>query len=209
MSFICSNDFIKGGIVVSLLWFFWFQPDENITEKRKKIINVLVSCLLAIAFGRLLDRVLPFSQRPVFNPNLVSFFPNPSVARGLDFHSSMPSDHAVMFFALATGIFLISKRIGIITFIYISCFVLFPRIYLGYHYATDIIVGGLIGILIPLIYSRINISNLISDKTLSFSLKYKGIFFLLFFWLSFQIGTMFDSSREIAHYFAVILHHFI
>jgi undecaprenyl-diphosphatase len=202
MNFICNNDLIKGGIVVSLLWFFWFRPCENILEKRSKIINALVSCLLAIFIGRLLARLLSFRQRPVLNLDLVSFFPNPHIAEGLDFNSSMPSDHAVMFFALATGIFLISKKAGLITFIYTSCFILFPRIYLGYHFATDIITGGIVGILIPLVYSFNSISAVINKKIMDFSVKYTGVFFLLFFLLSFQIGTMFDSSREIAHYLA-------
>jgi len=205
--FISTNDFLKGGIVVSLLWFFWFQGDKNINEKRRQIICTLVSCLIAIAIGRLLARVLIFRERPVLNENYASFFPNKHIADGLYLNSSMPSDHAVMFCALATGIFLISKKIGILAYIYISCFVLFPRVYLGYHYATDIITGAAIGISITLIYSFIKISDDISSRVMQFSIRYKGLFYLLFFWLSFQIGTMFDSSRMIAHYIGILILH--
>lgn len=177
MLFICTNDFLKGGIVVSLFWFFWFQDDENINERRRRVICALVSCLIAIVIGRLLARFLPFSERPVLNENYASFFPNKHVADGLDLESSMPSDHAVMFCALATGIFLISKKIGILTFIYIFCFVLFPRIYLGYHYATDVIVGMAVGISITLIYAYTKISDKVSSRVMSFSIRYKGLFY--------------------------------
>jgi len=200
MLLIVDNNFIKGVIVVSLLWFFWFQNDESLVSKRNKIISVLISCLMGICIGRLLARVLPFSQRPVLNAGLTAFFPNEHVADGLDLNSSMPSDHAVMFFALATGIFLISKKVGLLTFIYVSCFVLFPRIYLGYHYATDIIAGAIVGTLTTLFYFNIKISQDISKRVLKFSSNYPGLFYLLFFWLAFQIGTMFDSSREIGHF---------
>lgn len=76
MGFIGSNDFIKGGIVVSLLWFFWFQANENHENifTRKKVINTLVSCVIAIAVGRLLAQILPFRMRPLLNPHLPFLF---------------------------------------------------------------------------------------------------------------------------------------
>ncbi|MEO7087466.1 MAG: phosphatase PAP2 family protein [Bacteroidia bacterium] len=176
------------------------NKDKDLDEKRKKVITVLISCLIAIAFGRLLARLLPFRQRPVLDSLLTFLYPDPHIADGLHLKSSMSSDHAVMFLALVTGIFLISKRIGLITFIYVSCFVFLPRIYLGLHYPTDILVGGLLGVVITLIISNIRITDQISQRILNFSTKYSEIFYVLFFWLSFQIGTMFDSSRAIEHY---------
>lgn len=207
MLFISDNDFLKGGIIVSILWFFWMNKDKDLDGKRKKVITVIISCLIAIAFGRLLTRVLPFRQRPVLNSVLTFLYPDPHVADSMDLASSMPSDHSVMFLALVTGIFLISKRIGLLSFIYVSCFVLLPRIYLGLHYPTDILAGGIVGILITLIISNISITDKISQRILNFSSKYSGIFYVLFFWLSFQIGTMFDSSRAIEHYLVTLFLH--
>jgi undecaprenyl-diphosphatase len=204
---IVDNDFIKGGIVVSLLWFFWFRSNGVLTV-RKKVISALFSCLVSIAVGRLLSLSLPFRIRPLLNPHFTFLFPT-NQANWIDSASSMPSDHAVMFFALATGIFLISKKIGLLVYFYVSFFILFPRIYLGFHFPTDVLVGAALGTLIALIFSYKRICDPINLKVISFSDKHSGIFYLLFFWLTFQIGTMFNSSRGILHYLMTEMHHLI
>ena len=205
--FIASNDFLKGGIVVSIFWYFWFQNDTKLNEKRERIIMSMVSCFLAIFVGRILARLLPFRSRPVLNPNFSMFFPSKSVVHGLELESSLPSDHAVMFFALATGIFFISRRTGIFTYFYISIFVCFPRIYLGLHYPSDIVLGAIIGIVVTLVYFHLKFGRILAQKALVFYGNFPGIFFLLFFWMCFQIGTMFDSVREIEHFiFSSLLH---
>jgi undecaprenyl-diphosphatase len=202
MYFISDNDFLASGIVVSVFWFFWFHNDQQdiLVQKRKKIINALIGCLIAIVIGRLLTHILPFTVRPVLNPDLANLFPFQRAADDLNLNNSMPSDHAILYFALATGIFLISKKVGIITFIYIFLIGNFPRIYLGYHYPIDIFVGAMVGILITLLYSKIWISDVINERVLKFSTNYTGLFYVLFFLLTYQIGTMFDSLRDIQHY---------
>jgi undecaprenyl-diphosphatase len=208
MFFISDNDFLASGIVVSVFWFYWFQQNNDIVEKRKKIINALISCLIAIAVGRLLTRILPFTIRPVLNPDLTNLYPFHTVADTLNSNSSMPSDHAVLYLALATGIYLISKKVGVIALIYIFTFGLFPRVYLGLHYPIDIFVGGIVGILITLIYSHLKIAAQINQKILNFSTKYPGIFYVMFFWLSYQIGTMFISIRDMQHYIVTTIKQF-
>lgn len=204
---IVDNDFIKGGIVVSLLWFFWFRSDGILTV-RKKVINTLFSCLVAIAVGRLLSLYLPFRIRPLLNPHFMFLFPT-NQAKWIDSASCMPSDHAVMFFALATGIFLISKKIGILVYFYVSLFILFPRIYLGFHFPTDVLAGAALGTLIALLFSYKKICDPITLRVIFFSDKHSGVFYLLFFWLTFQIGTMFNSSRDILHYLMSEMGHFV
>ncbi len=208
MFFVSNNDFFSSGIVVSVFWFYWFHENNDILEKRKKIINALIGCLIAIAVGRVLTRVLPFTIRPVLNPDLTNLFPFHAIADDLNMNSSMPSDHAVLYLALVTGVFLISKKAGLISLLYIFTIGLLPRVYLGLHYPIDILVGGIAGILVTLIYSQLKISNQINQKVLNFSTKYPGIFYVLFFWLSYQIGTMFISIRDMLHYVVTTIKYF-
>ncbi|HXR83641.1 MAG TPA: phosphatase PAP2 family protein [Hanamia sp.] len=208
MFFLSNDDFLASGIVVSVFWFYWFQQDKDIIEKRKKIINALISCLIAIAVGRLLTRVLPFTIRPVLNPDLTDLYPFHAVADNLNSNSSMPSDHAVLYLALVMGIYLISKKAGLLSLIYIFAVGLFPRVYLGLHYPMDIFVGGIVGVLITLIYSHLKINNKINQKILNFSTNYPGLFYVLFFILSYQIASMFISMRDMQHYIVTTIKQF-
>lgn len=62
---------------------------------------------------------------------------------------SFPSDHATIFFCLATIVFLqMSSRWGVIMFV-IAASIGFARIFAGVHYPADVIMGALIGVVTP------------------------------------------------------------
>ena len=200
MNFIIDDYFIKGGIIVSLFWFFWFHKSNKINYNRKGIIISVLSTFIAIIVAKLLELILPFRIRPAYNPEVIFLRPYRFSDYGLDKWSSFPSDHAVMFFALATGIFLISKKIGTLVYLYVFFIICFPRMYLGLHYPTDILVGALIGIFVTFLVSMLKICDFIVSKVFEFSLKYEGLFYALFFLLSFQIATMFSEIRTMGLY---------
>lgn len=132
MAFFADNIFIKGGILVSILWFFWFSKSNRITFIRERIIIGMFSCIVSLFVARGMSNLLSFRLRPRYNPQLHFLIPYNSVHNELISWSSFPSDHAVLYFVLATGIFLISKKIGIFSYLYVFFIICFPRIYLGY-----------------------------------------------------------------------------
>ncbi len=200
MVFIADDNFIKGGVIVSILWFFWFQKSSKIIFNRECIIIAIISCLVAMVVARVMASSLPFRLRPILNTDLNFVKPFGSTAASLESWSSFPSDHAVMFFSLATGIFLISKKVGILTYLYVLIFICFPRVYLGYHYATDILAGAIIGVLITLIVSTNKISQPVSQKVFQFSSRYTGLFYTLFFLLAYEISRLFFEIRVAGGY---------
>jgi len=70
------------------------------------------------------------------------------VARSSDF--SFPSDHAVMAGAVAAGIFLVSRRLGLAAAL-AAVLMAFTRVYVGAHYPGDVIVGLLFGAVVTLV----------------------------------------------------------
>jgi undecaprenyl-diphosphatase len=197
---IVDNALLKGGVVVSMLWYLWFRKSDKITLTRERVIISIISCIIAIFVGRLLARVLPFRLRPLVDPAFAQFYHNKSMADSFDMASSFPSDHAVMFFALATGIFLISKRLGVFSFLYVFFVICFPRMYLGLHYPTDILAGAVVGIITSLVLASSKLWHPLTERVLQISNKYTGLFYVFFFLFSFEISTLFDSLRAIVHF---------
>ena len=140
------NHLVKGGVLAMLLWWAWFKTGETHAHNREKITSTLFSCVFGFMLARALALTLPFRLRPRHNPNLPFSLPEGADPTLLDGWSSFPSDHAVLFFALSTGLFFISKRAGVFAFVYTTVMIALPRVYLGLHYPTDILAGAVVGI---------------------------------------------------------------
>src|SRR5260370_20709783 len=137
--FLASNELVKGGFVVSIFYLVWFESqskssDLELTEKRQVLLYTILVCIPGLIVTRSVATLLPFRQRPLYNPELhlnraFTFVPN-----SLETCSSFPSAHALLFFALATGIFLVSRKTGVWLFLYTVFCIALPTIFLGSHY---------------------------------------------------------------------------
>lgn len=197
MFLISNNALIKGGILISVLWYLWFN--ENDVHVHRKIIACFLSCIFAIIIGRILALTLPFRSRPILNPKFDFFYTIDNLS-WVNTWSSFPSDHAVLFFSLATGIFLISKKWGIFSYSYTFIIICFPRIYLGLHYPSDILAGMIVGIFITFVIFKLKISNILPEKAINAATKYPGIFYVCFFLLTYQIATNFDDTQAFVQF---------
>jgi len=63
---------------------------------------------------------------------------------------SFPSDHAIFAVALATGLWIISRRLGVVAAV-LAALECFSRVYLGQHYPHDVIAGASVSIVILLV----------------------------------------------------------
>ena len=169
----------------------------------------LVSSLAAIFIGRVLSFLLPYRPRPIENIGLHFVIPYGVDPSHFNHASSFPSDHAIFVFTLATGIWLISRKIGVATYIYVSIMVLLPRIYLGLHYPTDILVGACIGILISLLFHTDLCHRMIAKTIMVWSEKSPGLFYTLFFLSTYEMASLFDDIRWFVYTLYVILQHTI
>jgi len=200
MLLIVGNYLLKGGVIMAVLWYLWFKENSLNTHNREKIILTLYSIIIAIILGRGLQNFLPYRARPILNPE----FNFPYQLYCQDTWSSFPSDHAMIFFGLATGIFRVSKKWGLFSYTYALVIICLPRIYLGFHYPTDVLAGAAIGIFLIWVISFLKISRRLEKKTIALSIKYPGIFYACLFILSYQIATLFDDSRDLVE----ALYHF-
>lgn len=132
--------------LAAIVWWTWFKEDNTDNTNRERIIATILSCMFAILISMIVSILFPFRPRPLTIQGLVSRFP--VCDSGWETLSSFPSDHAVLFFTLVTGLAFVSRSLGVFALIYTILFVCFPRAYQGQHYPKDIIAGALIGIIV-------------------------------------------------------------
>ncbi|HEY2021451.1 phosphatase PAP2 family protein [Paraburkholderia sp.] len=189
----------KGLVLIAVLWWLWFQPDVRREWRREMVIATFLSGTVAFFSARLLTHWLPFRLRPVYNTELGLHFGD-AANRGtamLDW-SSFPSDHAMLWMAVATGILLISPRAGLLALLYTVLFICAPRAYLGLHYPTDLLVGAAMGIAITFFMTRDAIRKRIAAPTLRWIERYQASSATIAFILCIQLVTQFDELRHLA-----------
>jgi undecaprenyl-diphosphatase len=198
MAFVSMNALCQGALFISIFWYYWFRQADTANRKvtREHLLCTIAGGMFAIVIARALAVALPFRMRPRFEPSLHFVLP-----QGLDpgnfwDWSAFPSDHAVMFAALATGLVFISWRAGLLSYLYISVIVLFPRLYLGIHYPTDLLAGAALGALCGVCVNLAPVRARISGWALTLENDSPGAFYVAMFIATFLFATMFDSLRE-------------
>jgi membrane-associated phospholipid phosphatase len=186
---------IKTLPVFAGIWLLWFSADA--AKYRPTIVNGFVGMFLAGAVSRAIQDCLPERLRPLHSGD-PGFKPPLGLKTDLLEHwSSFPSDHAAVFFALSTALWRVSRPIGAISYAWTIFIICIPRLFGGYHYASDIIGGAVIGILVgSLIAPPIGVK--LSPYVLAAEKRRTALFYAAFFALSFQFATMFNDVRQTA-----------
>ena len=132
--------FLIGGLIICLI------------KDRKKYSDMLIVSLGSAIIARFIFveiiRFLYYNPRPFLVLSDVTQLINHETV------SSFPSGHASFYFALATGVYLYNKKIGIIFYIASSCIVL-ARVFVGVHWPSDILAGAAIGTFIGWVLNKL------------------------------------------------------
>ena len=195
MGFLAHNPLLKGGVLATIIWWLWSRGSAQRPFVREHIIATVLLCFPSIVLARGLAAFLPFRLRPMHEAATGFTVPYGVDFEILDGWSSFPSDHAVLFFTLATGLFFVSRGIGAFAFAYVSLVIGFPRVYLGLHYPTDVVAGAALGVAIGWL-GNVYIAR---DRHLQSGMDWlwsrPGIFYPSFFLVTYQIADLFSSSR--------------
>lgn len=195
---VASSHLAKGVPIMMLFWGLWFADERVGRATRPKLLALLVMTLVAIGLGRLLAAVLPFRSRPLHTPGLDTNVPSVMNSTTLDGWSSMPSDHAVLFFTLAVGFCLVNRWAGIAALLHSLFVISLTRVYLGLHYPSDILAGAIIGAILALALvpplARFFEQHSFVDRMLGYSYLSYPIMFLI----TFESASLFSQSRKAA-----------
>src|SRR3954462_13511677 len=70
VAFISVNYLLKGGVLMVFVWWAWFRTESRTSKERDHIIATMLSCVVALAIGRLMVIMLPFRLRPLHEMGL-------------------------------------------------------------------------------------------------------------------------------------------
>lgn len=204
---LADSAMLKGGLFMAFLWWQWFQRDEMQQQRRQTILTSLAGAIIAIGIARVLQVVLPFRERPLHNDALNLTPPvglNPDT---LDGWSSFPSDHAVLFFALALAVWRLNRPLGLLAFLWSTIAICLPRVYMGYHYASDILVGAVVGILTMQVIFAILRPRLLARPLLRWEAAHATSFYCLAFLATLELAVLFQDVRQLATDSIGLVHH--
>ncbi|MBW7956252.1 MAG: phosphatase PAP2 family protein [Deltaproteobacteria bacterium] len=195
VGWIAINPLLKGGVLATLVWWLWFRHGGSRELGRERVLAALLACFPAIALARGLAAALPMRLRPLHEPGAGFVIPHGVDQSVLDGWSSFPSDHAVLFFTIATGLLYLSRPAGVFALAYSAVLIGLPRVYLGFHYPTDVLAGAAMGIAIGWIVVPYLAGKRSFMSAYSWLDSRPAVFYPLFFLVTYQIADLFSSSR--------------
>lgn len=199
LEFIAVTHPVKGGLMMLAVWWLWFHRTDKSDDRRTAILCTLVGVTSAVFFTKVVTAITPFRPRPLFNAGLHLQIPFGVESPYLDRLSSFPSDHASLFIGLAFGFFYVSRRLGWATLTYSLLFICLPRVFLGFHYLSDVIAGGAIGVASVFVMQRAAITGKVRRLGMNWLRLHPGSFYCCLFVGTYQIVNQFDEARAAAH----------
>ncbi len=134
----------------------WFVGEEGVVptqegkltrmDAQRRVLMLIVALVFGFVLARgvqaLVDRARPLVVAPMQVPVPPEVWNQ--IRAGLSLQGAFPSDHAVMMFVVATGVWLFHRRWGLVA-LFVAGYLGLLRVGVGFHWPSDILGGALIG----------------------------------------------------------------
>jgi undecaprenyl-diphosphatase len=202
ISAVSRLDVFKGVALMCLFWYVWAGTPANESiaareQRHNRLTTILIGTILIGALSRGLQLALNVHQRPLLSNLGLAFAPTGFDALSLNRWNSFPSDHAMFFFALGAGLYTVNRAAGLIACLWTILVIDFPRVYLGIHYPTDVIFGGLFGFLGMKLFLALPLRRI--ERLMSgWRHAHQGLFLALLFFVTDEVGHLLGELRDLA-----------
>ena len=188
---------LKGGLFMAFFWWTWFRAKDDVTARRRYVVLSIIGALAVVIAARALQLALPFHDRPLYvATNFV--MPIGVDPANLSHWSSLPSDHAAMFFALSLAVWYEARTLGYLAAVWTFIVICLPRIFLGYHYASDIIAGAILGLVMMVAIQHYLRNWKLTERIVQWEADHRAAFYGLAFFVTYETTILFYDIRELA-----------
>jgi undecaprenyl-diphosphatase len=111
--------------------------------------------------------------------------------------SSFPSDNATLFFCARDWGVVIDRLLGSLALAYVTIAICLPRLYVGIHWPTDLLAGGLLGAGVAQLARIRSIRKTASRYVEHWGARSPGPYHAALFLLTFEIGTVLDEPLQV------------
>ena len=192
---IADSPLLEGGLFLAFYWYLWFARAPG---RRREIAGALTAAVIVAILSRLLQVGLPFHQRPLHTPGLGVHLPLGVEPETLNTFSSFPSDHAMLFFALSVPIWRYSRPLGLAAMLWTFLVICLPRVYLGYHYPSDVLGGAVLGVGLMLVLEPLLLRSGLPDRIAKLAEGRPALFHAVAFAISLELAVLFYDTRHFA-----------
>jgi membrane-associated phospholipid phosphatase len=221
-----GNDLIKAGLIGCCFFAAWYSGKtlEDTRARRKVLLMTLVAAVCVLATTKALSHTI-FLPRPAIESQKIYHLSGDSLVEmkrtnvrvPLDEESqkdyrdlvngdvktndlgSFPSDHAGFFLAISLGIFLASRRIGLVALGWTVFVILAGKIITAGHAPVDVAAGAAVAITelsVLRIAARTRLGSIL-DKISLWTFKYSALSSALLFAIVFEISSTLFHIREL------------
>lgn len=231
-----ENDLVKAGIIGCCFFAAWYsgKTTDETRARRKILLTTLIAAVCVLSTTKALSHAI-FLPRPAIESQKIYHLSGDSLVEmkrssvrvPLDETSqkdhrellsgdvqtndlgSFPSDHAGFFLAISLGIWLVSRRIGLIAVGWTILVILAGKIIQGAHAPIDIVAGGAVAIteLSLLRFAAQSRLGQILDRITLWSLKYGALSSALLFAVVFEISSTLIHVRQFLGLLAAVRRH--
>ena len=236
VAFFLDNDLAKAGVIGCCFLAAWYggKTTEGTNARRKILITTLIASVFVIGTTKLLSHTI-FLPRPdiqtqkIFRlegDQLVEMKRMPTripldEASQKDYRAllsgdvqtndlgSFPSDHAGFFITIALGIWLASRRLGLVALGWTVFVILAAKMISGQHTPIDIAAGGAVALIeLSIIqYAAQQRFGRLLDKLPPLTLRYSALSSAIIFAVMFEVSSTLTHVRAFFGLLAAVRRH--
>lgn len=187
---------LKGGLFMAYFWWAWFKARGDIVSRRRRIVISIAGAVVVVIVARILQLTLHFHERPLYGaPNFI--LPVGVESADLSHWSSFPSDHAALFFALSLAVWYEDRVLGYVAMGWTFVVICLPRIYIGDHYASDVVAGAILGVVLMTAIQHYLRNWNFTERIVHWETGHRPLFYGLAFFVTYETTILFYDARHL------------